>query len=254
MKGPRETRLPCGSRRTAREPPQIARVKIGRPGPAVAIDDGRQRAAFGMREPKRHVTVLFGIMRRLGRFEQCIECRRRLGRIAPVTLRDRGALGNQPAVAGALDAVEKTRKRGEVGLDCVEFLPPADNHRRLGDRAILVQPDRRGEQVMARPAAARGKTGAGALDELLERAAKPRHGNMPVGRKRAAQLLPFALVPIETPGLDEFGDRGFIGKFHWTRLPMRLARGTISYSMIPKKLAPDLIRGGYRFPACAKPS
>jgi hypothetical protein len=24
--------------------------------------------------------------------------------------------------------------------------------------------------------------------------------------------------------------------------------------MIPKKLAPGLIRGGYRFPACAKPS
>jgi hypothetical protein len=23
--------------------------------------------------------------------------------------------------------------------------------------------------------------------------------------------------------------------------------------MIPKKLAPDLIRGGYRFPACAEP-
>ena len=88
---------------------------------------------------------------------------------------------------------------------------------------------------MARPAAARGKAGAGALDELLERAAKPRHGNMPVGRKRAAQLLPFALVTIETPGLDQFGDRGFIGKFHW----MRLARSTIGYSMIPKS--------GYRF-------
>jgi hypothetical protein len=27
----------------------------------------------------------------------------------------------------------------------------------------------------------------------------------------------------------------------------------IAYSMIPKKPAADLIRGGYRFPACAKP-
>src|SRR5271166_6477561 len=97
----------CGSRRTAPEPPQITRVKIGRFRATIAIDDGRQRAAFGMREPKRHVTILFGIMRRLGRFEQCIECRRWLDRIKPVTLVDGGTLGDQPAVAAALDAVEK---------------------------------------------------------------------------------------------------------------------------------------------------
>src|SRR4029077_16210304 len=32
-----------------------------------------------------------------------------------------------------------------------------------------------------------------------------------------------------------------------------LERRTGHYSMIPKKLAPDMIRGGFRFPACAKP-
>src|SRR5215470_15606561 len=58
---------------------------------------------------------------------------------------------------------------------------------------------------------------------------------MAVGRESAAQVFPFALVAIETPGLDEFGDREFIGKFHW----LRLAQSTIGYSMIPK--------GGYRF-------
>jgi hypothetical protein len=128
-----------------------------------------------MCEPKRHVTVLFGIMRCLGRFEQCIESRRWLDRIEPVALVDGGALGDQPAVAAALNAVEKARKRGEVGLNRAEFLPHANYHRRLGDRPVLVQLDRRGEQMMARPAAARGKTGAAALDELLERTAKPRH-------------------------------------------------------------------------------
>src|ERR1700751_437460 len=58
---------------------------------------------------------------------------------------------------------------------------------------------------------------------------------MAVGRESAAQLFPLALVAIETPGLDEFGDREFIGKFHW----LRLAQSTIGYSMIPKR--------GYRF-------
>jgi hypothetical protein len=66
---------------------------------------------------------------------------------------------------------------------------------------------------------------------------------MPVWRESAAQLLPLALVAIDTPGVDQFGDRGFIGKFHW----LRLAQSTIGYRMIPKKLAPDLIRGRYRF-------
>src|ERR1700757_2875880 len=101
----------CGLRRAAPEPTQIARVKVGRFRAAIAIDDGRERAAFGMREPKRHVTVLFGIMRRLGRFEQCIECRRWLDRIEPVALVDGGTLGAQPAVAAALDAVAERRKR-----------------------------------------------------------------------------------------------------------------------------------------------
>src|SRR5215469_1691552 len=173
MQGPRETRLPCGLSRTAIEPPQIARVKIGRFRAAIAIDDGRQRAAFRVREPKGHVTVLLGIMRRLGSLEQCIEWGRRLDRIEAVALVDRGALGNLPVVAAALDAIEKARKRGEVGLDRPEFLPRTDNYGRLGDRAVFLQLDRRGKQVMARPAAACRKAGAAALDELLERAAKP---------------------------------------------------------------------------------
>src|SRR5215469_1064714 len=79
----------CGLRRAAPEPPQIARVKIGRFRAAITVDDGRQRAAFGMREPERHVTVWFGITRGLGRFEQCIECWRWLDRNEPVTLIDR---------------------------------------------------------------------------------------------------------------------------------------------------------------------
>src|ERR1700746_2786719 len=58
---------------------------------------------------------------------------------------------------------------------------------------------------------------------------------MAVGRESAAQLFPLALVAIGAPGLDQFGDREFIGKFHW----LRLARSTIGYSMIPKS--------GYRF-------
>src|SRR5262252_2238317 len=111
MQGPRETRLPCGLSRTAIEPPQIARVKIGRFRAAIAIDDGRQRAAFRVREPKGHVTVLLGIMRRLGSLEQCIECRRRLDRIEAVALVDRGALGNLQAGAAALDELlERTAK------------------------------------------------------------------------------------------------------------------------------------------------
>ena len=40
---------------------------------------------------------------------------------------------------------------------------------------------------------------------------------------------------METPGLDEFGDREFIGNFH----RLRLAQSTIGYRMIPKS--------GYRF-------
>src|SRR5262249_35153502 len=198
-------------------------------------DDGRQRAAFSVRQPKRHVTVLFGIMRRPGRFEQRIECRRWLDRIEPVAFVDGGALGDAPALGAALNPIEKTRKRGEVGFDRAEFLPHADNHRRLRDRPVLVQLDRRREQIMARPATAGGKSGTAAFDELLEWAAKPRHRNMPVGREGAAELFPFALVAVDAPGLDEFGDREFVGKFHW----LRLARSTIGYSMIPKS--------GYRF-------
>ena len=95
--------------------------------------------------------------------------------LAPVIYRDGGALGDQPTVAAALDAVEKARKRGQIGLDRAEFLPHPDYHRRLDDRAFLVQLDRRSEQMMARPGAARGKAGAAALDELFEGAAKPRH-------------------------------------------------------------------------------
>jgi hypothetical protein len=41
-------------------------------------------------------------------------------------------------------------------------------------------------------------------------------------------------------------DDGFVLQAHY------LAR-RMAYSMIPKKPAPDSIRGGYRFPACAKP-
>src|SRR5215472_13603334 len=176
----------CGLRRAAPEPPQIARVKIGRFRAAITVDDGRQRAAFGMREPERHVTVWFGITRGLGRFEQCIECWRWLDRIEPVTLIDRGALGDAPTVVATLDTIEKARKRGEVGLDRAEFLPHADNHRRFSDGAVLVQPDGRGKQMMARPAAARAEAGTAALDKLVERSAKPRHRNMSVGGEGAA--------------------------------------------------------------------
>src|SRR5690242_21366103 len=72
--------------------------------------------------------------------------------------------------------------------------------------------------MMAGPAAASGKAGPAALDKLFERTAKPRHRNMSVGGESAAQLFPFALVAIGAPGLNEFGDCGFIGKFHWLRL------------------------------------
>jgi len=41
---------------------------------------------------------------------------------------------------------------------------------------------------------------------------------MPVRRESATQLFPLALVAIETPSLDEFGDREFIGNFHRLRL------------------------------------
>src|SRR5437588_3182784 len=111
-----------------------------------------------MRQPKSHVTVLIGIMCGVGGREQRVERGRRLNRIKPVALVDRGALGNEPAVSATLDAVKKTRKRGEVGLHGAELLARADDDRRLGYGAILGKLDGRGGQMMARPGSARRKT------------------------------------------------------------------------------------------------
>src|SRR5437764_5960300 len=143
-----------------------------------------------MRKPKSHVTILLGIMCGVGRREKRIECRRWLHRIKPVSLVDRGALGDEPTVGATLDAIEETGKRGQVGLHCAELLAHADDDGRLGYGAILRKLDGRGEQMVARPGAARGKTRAAALDELFERAAKPRHRNMSIRREGAAQLSP----------------------------------------------------------------
>src|SRR4029077_13123633 len=116
-----------------------------------------------MRKSKSHVSVLVGIVCGIGGLEQRIERGRRLDRIKPGALGDRGALGNEPAVGAALDAVEETGKRRKVGLHCAEFLAHANDHRRLGYRATLGELDGRGEQMMARTGAAPPQSSAPAL-------------------------------------------------------------------------------------------
>src|SRR5580704_7334399 len=170
------------------------RIKVGRLWPTVAIDHRRQRAALGVGEAKRHVAVLLRILRGVRRGEQVVEGRRRLDRIEPVALIDRGALGNEPAAGMALQAVEKARARGEIDIDAVEFLPHPDDDAGFGYGAIAVEFYGRRKQMMARPGMAGAERGAAALDELLERAAEPGHGNVAIGRERRAQIFPLALV------------------------------------------------------------
>src|ERR1700722_6816807 len=160
------------------------RIKIGRLRPAVAINHRRQCAALGMSEAEGHVAVLLRILRGIGRGEQVVESRRRLDRIEPVALVDRGALGNEPAAGMALDPVEEARARGEIDVDAIEFLPHPDDDAGLGCGAIAVEFYGRWKQMMARPGMAGAERGAAALDELLERAAKPGHRNVPVRRER----------------------------------------------------------------------
>src|ERR1700675_309698 len=160
------------------------RIKVGRFWPAVAINHRCQRAAFRVSEAKRHVAVLLRILRGIGRGEQLVEGGRRLDRIEPVALVDRGPLGDQPATGMTLDPVEEARARGEIDIDAAKFLAHPDDDTRLRDGAIAVERYGRGKQMMARPGMAGVERGAAALEELLERAAEPGHGNVAVGRER----------------------------------------------------------------------
>src|SRR5580704_4321057 len=47
-------------------------------------------------------------------------------------------------------------------------------------------------------------------DELGKRAAEPGDRDLPVGRERAQEFRPFALVAIKTPGLNELGAGVFV--------------------------------------------
>src|SRR5579864_470873 len=195
----------------AGEPAGKPRIKVGRLRTAVAVDHRRQRAALGVGETERHVAVLLRILRGIGRGEQLVEGRRRLDRIEPVALVDGGALGNEPAAGMALQAVEEARAGGEIDVDVVESLPHPDDDAGLGGGAVAVEVYGRRKQMMARPAVAGGKGCAAALDELLERPAKPGHRNVAVRRERGAQFLPLALVARGAPGLDQFGAGDLVG-------------------------------------------
>src|ERR1700692_4887564 len=161
-------------------------IKVGRFRTPVAINHRRQRAALGVSEAKRHVAVLLRILRGIRRGEQLAEGGRRLDRIEPVALIDRGALGDQPAAGMALQAVEESRARGEIDIDTVEFLPHPDDDAGLGCGAIAVEFYGRREQMMARPGMAGVERGTAALSELRERAAEPGYRNMSVGGERGA--------------------------------------------------------------------
>src|SRR5262249_38514223 len=126
MGNPRETPA-ASSGRAATKPPEIARVKIGRFRSPIAVDDRRERAALGMSQPEGHVTVLLGIMRRIGCRKQGIKGGRRLDRIEAVALVDSSALGDQPTPAMALDTVEKTGKGCQIGFDGPQLLAHPDD-------------------------------------------------------------------------------------------------------------------------------
>jgi len=116
-----------------------------------------------------------------GRFKERIEFWRRFDRIGPVALIDRGTLGNEPTVGMALHPVEETGRRSEIDLDAAEPLTNSDDKGSFRDRAVLIERDHQRQQVMARPSAARAKAGAATVNELLEWAAKPRHGDVSFG-------------------------------------------------------------------------
>src|SRR5580704_10737810 len=189
------------------------RIKVGRFWPAVAINHRRQRTALGVSEAKRHVAVLLRILRGIGGGKKRVEGRRRLDRIEPVALVDRGALGDQPAAGMALQAIEEARARGQIDIDAVEFLPHPDDDAGLCGGGIAIEFYGRRKQMMARPGMAGVERGAAALDELLERPAEPGHGNVAVGRERRSQIFPLALIAGHAPGLDQFRAGDLVGEY-----------------------------------------
>src|SRR5580700_300629 len=225
------------------------RIKVGCLRPAVAINHRRQRTALGVGEAKRHVAVLLRILRGIGRGKKLVEGGRRLDRIEPVALIDRRALGDQPAAGMALDPVEETRARGEIDVDTVEFLPHPDDDAGFGCGAIAVERDGRRKQMMARPGMAGVKRGAAALDELLERAAEPGHGNVAVGRERGAQILPLALVARHAPGLDQFGASDLVDEYSGSVGQVRSPSFLTNDRTIPTSVSSSANGSGPKWPA-----
>src|SRR5580700_11129289 len=237
------------SRAFAGEETGKSRIKVGRLWPAVAINHRCQRAALGVGETKRHVAVLLRILRGICRGEQVVEGRRRLDRIDPVALVDRGALGDQPAAGMALQAIEKARARGEIDIDTVEFLPHPDDDAGFGCGAIAVERDGRRKQMMARPVMAGIKRGAAALDELLERPAEPGHGNVAVRRERRAQIFPLALVARHAPGLDQFGASDLVGEYGGSVGQVRSPSFLTNDRTIPTSVSSSANGSGPKWPA-----
>src|SRR5487761_593994 len=66
--------------------------------------------------------------------------------------------------------------------------------------------------MVARPASGDAVIGLALFDELLERTAKPRDGNVAVGCERPAQLFPPALVAEDAPALDQLRAGELVGK------------------------------------------
>src|SRR5580658_1832391 len=111
-----------------------------------------------------------------------------------------------------LDPVKETRTRGQIDRDAIEGLAYPDDDTGFSDRAVAVEFNGRRKQMMPRPTIADAETRPASLDELLKRATKPRHGDVAIRRECSPQLLPFALVAIDTPGLDQIRTGDLVGE------------------------------------------
>src|SRR5262249_58378334 len=116
--------------------------------------------------------------------------------IRPVLLVDRGARENAPAPPPAFQPVEETCPRRHVDGDPVDRLPHQDHDAGFGDGVVAGDAYEWRRDQMLRETAALAM-----LDELAERTAEPRHGDLAVRVKRIKELAPAALIAVEAPCL-----------------------------------------------------